>query len=129
MRKKNEPRMPPRFRTMPALHQLPPLPAPPNPAPSCCLCPAFPAIKTVDVARFWHKRYDNSTMKYLSDAFRYAQTRLKPYQDRLQTLWQGLNMRAKLSLLFIGLILVTTAFFYGFAVFQTTREIKIGAIY
>ncbi len=38
-------------------------------------------------------------------------------------------MRAKLSLLFSGLILTMTAFFYGFAVYQTTREIKISAIY
>jgi diguanylate cyclase (GGDEF)-like protein len=38
-------------------------------------------------------------------------------------------MRAKLSILFSGLILTMTAFFYGFAVYQTTREIKISAIY
>lgn len=38
-------------------------------------------------------------------------------------------MRAKLTLLFSGLILAMTAFFYGFAVYQTTREIKISAIY
>ena len=38
-------------------------------------------------------------------------------------------MRAKLSVLFAGLIFGMTAFFYGFAVYQTTREIKIAAIY
>lgn len=38
-------------------------------------------------------------------------------------------MRAKLSVLFAGLIFVMTSFFYGFAVYQTTREIKIAAIY
>lgn len=44
-------------------------------------------------------------------------------------LWDALSMRAKLSILFSGLILVMTGFFYGFAVYQTTREIKISAIY
>src|SRR5207253_8896278 len=34
----------------------------------------------------------------------------------------------KLSVLLAGMILVMTAFFYGFAVYQTTREIKISAI-
>jgi diguanylate cyclase (GGDEF)-like protein len=53
----------------------------------------------------------------------------RPYRDRLNRLWDGLGMRAKLSILFSGLILVMTAFFYGFAVYQTTREIKISAIY
>lgn len=38
-------------------------------------------------------------------------------------------MRAKLSFVFSGLILGMTVFFYVFAVFQTTREIKISAIY
>src|SRR5215469_833101 len=55
--------------------------------------------------------------------------RLRPYQDSLNTWWLGLSMRTKLSLIFTGLILVMTSFFYAFAVFQATREIKISAIY
>ncbi len=53
----------------------------------------------------------------------------KPHSDRLGRLWDRMSMRAKLSTLFAGLIVVMTAFFYGFAVYQTTREIKIAAIY
>lgn len=53
----------------------------------------------------------------------------KPYWAGAVRAWDALSMRAKLSLLFSGLILAMTAFFYGFAVYQTTREIKISAIY
>src|SRR5690348_14228594 len=52
-----------------------------------------------------------------------------PQRERLNRFWDSLSMRAKLSILFSGLILAMTAFFYGFAVYQTTREIKISAIY
>jgi diguanylate cyclase (GGDEF)-like protein len=54
--------------------------------------------------------------------------RLHPYQLRIESIWRGLGMRAKMTVLFGGLIVVMTTFFYGFAVFQTTREIKIGAV-
>ena len=37
-------------------------------------------------------------------------------------------MRAKLTVVFGGMIVVMTGFFYVFAVFQTTREIKISAV-
>src|SRR5437868_1263116 len=53
----------------------------------------------------------------------------QPQREAIQHFWNGLGMRAKLSAVFGGLILLMTAFFYGFAVFQTTREIKVGAIY
>ena len=53
----------------------------------------------------------------------------RPYRKRAGVVWDALNMRAKLSFLFAGLILAMTAFFYIFAIYQTTREIKIGAIY
>lgn len=51
------------------------------------------------------------------------------YWNNAIKIWDALSMRAKLSLLFSGLILVMAAFFYVFAVYQTTREIKISAIY
>lgn len=53
----------------------------------------------------------------------------EPYWRDALRLWDALSIRAKLSILFSGLILTMTAFFYGFAVYQTTREIKISAIY
>jgi len=53
----------------------------------------------------------------------------RPHAERLNRLWQSLSMGAKLSVLFTGLILAMTAFFYTFAVYETTREIKISAIY
>jgi diguanylate cyclase (GGDEF)-like protein len=52
-----------------------------------------------------------------------------PYRDGVSRLWRLLSVRAKLSVIFAGLILVLTGFFYSFAVYQTTREIKISAIY
>jgi len=53
----------------------------------------------------------------------------EPYWRDAVRVWEALSIRAKLSILFSGLILTMTAFFYGFAVYQTTREIKISAIY
>lgn len=53
----------------------------------------------------------------------------EPYREGAARLWRMLSVRAKLSLIFTGLILLLTAFFYSFAVYQTTREIKISAIY
>lgn len=44
-------------------------------------------------------------------------------------LWDALAIRAKLSVLLSGVILIMTSFFYGFAIYQTTREIKLSAIY
>jgi diguanylate cyclase (GGDEF)-like protein len=54
---------------------------------------------------------------------------IPPYGRAVIRYWEALSMQAKLSVLFAGLILTMTGFFYGFAVFQTTREIKISAIY
>jgi diguanylate cyclase (GGDEF)-like protein len=61
-------------------------------------------------------------------SLRQAPERVRPYQQRLDTLWRALSMRAKLTVLIGGLIVVMTGFFYSFAVYQTTREIKISAI-
>lgn len=53
----------------------------------------------------------------------------RPYLEAIHRFWDTLRIRAKLSILFAGMILVMTSFFYGFAVYQTTREIKISAIH
>jgi len=53
----------------------------------------------------------------------------RPYFEGLYRFWDALNISAKLSVLLAGMILVMTSFFYGFAVYQTTREIKISAIH
>src|ERR1700690_581439 len=53
----------------------------------------------------------------------------RPYFEGLLRFWDALSISAKLSVLLAGMILVMTAFFYGFAVYQTTREIKISAIH
>jgi diguanylate cyclase (GGDEF)-like protein len=68
-------------------------------------------------------------MKILAETRQQAAELGRVYRERLNRAWDALSMRAKLSVLFSGLILVMTAFFYGFAVYQTTREIKISAIY
>src|SRR5262245_9077120 len=52
-----------------------------------------------------------------------------PYLKALARFWDTLRIRAKLSILLAGMILVMTGFFYGFAVYQTTREIKLSAIH
>ncbi len=65
----------------------------------------------------------------LSDFFRRVKDWNRPYFEVLARFWDALNISAKLSVLMAGLILVMTAFFYGFAVYQTTREIKISAIH
>jgi len=52
-----------------------------------------------------------------------------PYFEALARFWDALSISAKLSVLLASMILVMTAFFYGFAVYQTTREIKISAIH
>jgi len=54
---------------------------------------------------------------------------LHPYWEAMSRLWRLLSVRSKLSCIFAGQILILTAFFYSFAVYQTTREIKINAIY
>jgi len=53
----------------------------------------------------------------------------RPYLEGLQRFWGALSISAKLSVLLAGMIVVMTFFFYGFAVYQTTREIKISAIH
>ena len=53
----------------------------------------------------------------------------RPYVDGIMTFWDALSISAKLSVLLASMILVMTSFFYGFAVYQTTREIKISAIH
>jgi diguanylate cyclase (GGDEF)-like protein len=53
----------------------------------------------------------------------------RPYVDSLFSFWDALSISAKLSCLLAGMIIVMTSFFYGFAVYETTREIKISAIH
>lgn len=53
----------------------------------------------------------------------------RPYFQALIRFWDTLRISAKLSIIFAGMIFVLTAFFYGFAVYQTTREIKLSAIH
>src|SRR5882672_3374893 len=60
--------------------------------------------------------------------FRRVKAWNRPYIEALTRFWAALSISAKLSILLAGMILVMTAFFYGFAVYQTTREIKISAI-
>ncbi len=55
-------------------------------------------------------------------------TVVKPVVAWMDALWRALSLRAKLTVLIGGLILVMTGFFYGFAVYQTTREIKLAAV-
>ncbi len=52
-----------------------------------------------------------------------------PYFAAVRRFWETLSISAKVSVLLASMILVMTAFFYGFAVYQTTREIKISAIH
>ncbi len=52
-----------------------------------------------------------------------------PYWLAIEHFWDALSISAKLSVLLAGMILMMTSFFYGFAVYQTTREIKISAIH
>jgi diguanylate cyclase (GGDEF)-like protein len=51
------------------------------------------------------------------------------YIAALQQFWDTLRISAKLSVLLTSLIVILTGFFYGLAVYQTTREIKISAIH
>lgn len=67
--------------------------------------------------------------KRLVQSFRQARQHARPYMEALVRFWEALSMSAKLSTLITGLILVMAVFFYGFAVYQTTREIKIGGIH
>src|ERR1035437_9572928 len=53
----------------------------------------------------------------------------RPYLETLLHFWDALSISVKLSVLLAGMIIVMTSFFYGFAVYQTTREIKISAIH
>jgi diguanylate cyclase (GGDEF)-like protein len=53
----------------------------------------------------------------------------KPYFKAIVRFWDALRISAKLSIFLAGLILVLTSFFYAFAIYQTTREIKISAIH
>src|SRR5258708_6812448 len=57
-----------------------------------------------------------------------TRTTARPILERLDVLWRALSMRAKLTVLIGGLIGFMTVFFYGFAVYQTNREIKISAV-
>jgi len=53
----------------------------------------------------------------------------RPYIAGVMSFWDALSISAKLSVLLASMILLMTSFFYGFAVYQTTREIKISAIH
>ncbi len=53
----------------------------------------------------------------------------RPYVEALARFWDALSISAKLSVLMAGLVVMMTVFFYGFAVYETTREIKISAIH
>src|ERR1017187_2005888 len=53
----------------------------------------------------------------------------RPYVQGTMRFWDALSISAKLSVLLASMIVVMTSFFYGFAVYQTTREIKISAIH
>ncbi len=52
----------------------------------------------------------------------------KPYFNAITRFWDALRISAKLSVIMTGMILALTSFFYVFALFQITREIKISAI-
>ncbi len=80
------------------------------------------------IALHRRKRYDKCMGK-LRTLIAHYRTVLIPYFRWLENIWNAFPVRAKLSLLFASLILLMTSFFYVFSVFQTTREIKISAIY
>jgi diguanylate cyclase (GGDEF)-like protein len=62
------------------------------------------------------------------NAFHRLQARVQPYKQRSDDIWRALSMRAKLTVLIGSLVVTMTGFFYGFAVFQTNREIKLSAV-
>lgn len=55
--------------------------------------------------------------------------RKRPYAEAVGRFWDALRIQAKLSVILTGMILILTSFFYAFALYQTTREIKISAIH
>jgi hypothetical protein len=71
----------------------------------------------------------HALLKQLPDYYRRAKEWNRPYVEVVLRFWDTLSISVKLSVLMAGLIIVMTAFFYGFAVYQTTREIKISAIH
>src|SRR5689334_627262 len=74
------------------------------------------------------RRFYQSLIAFLKKSQQSLSIHLKPYQDRISAIWRSLSVRAKLTVMFGGLILAMTLFFYFFAVYQTMREIKIGAV-
>jgi diguanylate cyclase (GGDEF)-like protein len=70
-----------------------------------------------------------AAFKKISEYSQRIKTWNRPYVDTFLRFWDTLSISAKLSVLLAGMILVMTSFFYGFAVYQTTREIKISAIH
>jgi diguanylate cyclase (GGDEF)-like protein len=68
-------------------------------------------------------------LKKMTQRFRRLQEWNHPYMQALGRFWAALSISVKLSILLAGMILVMTSFFYGFAVYHTTREIKISAIH
>ena len=58
----------------------------------------------------------------------WVSVQFQPIKTSATAIWRSASVRAKLTILFGGMIVVMTAAFYVFAVFQTTREIKIGAV-
>jgi diguanylate cyclase (GGDEF)-like protein len=70
-----------------------------------------------------------SVFTHLSERRRILAERCRPLVESLNRFWDALSMGAKLSAIMAALIMAMTTFFYAFSVYQTTREIKIGAIH
>ncbi len=68
-------------------------------------------------------------LKKIPHYFRRFREWNRPHVEALVRFWDALSISAKLSVLMAGLIVMMTVFFYGFAVYETTREIKISAIH
>jgi diguanylate cyclase (GGDEF)-like protein len=73
-------------------------------------------------------KFLSTFLKQVQDAARLVSSGIRPVILRLDAIWRVLSLRAKLTVLIGGLISFMTVFFYGFAVYQTNREIKLSAV-
>src|SRR3982074_1619353 len=67
--------------------------------------------------------------KKMTYSFRRWREWNRPYLETVARFWDALSISAKLSVLMAGLVVMMTIFFYGFAVYETTRDIKISALH
>src|SRR5690242_4001400 len=93
-------------------------------------CPTRPrSLAWLTKKRYYSAVKQPAVLKSFLHFLRRVKEWNRPYLQALYRFWDVLSISAKLSVLMAGLILLMTTFFYGFAVYQTTREIKISAIH